>query len=199
MVDVYFGLPGSGKTTLAARIASKALKEGRKVYTDFSVCALKGCTHFDMATLGTVTPPRDSLLIVDEASIQYNNRNFKSLPHYVIKWFKLHRHYGVDIVVFSQSWDDMDITLRRLASRLWHIRRCGPFSFVRRIKKTIGIDKNTHQIIDKYAFCSILSKFLRLPLFKQLFMPVTPWYFLIRPVYYDMFDSWSAPQLPVAQ
>ena len=197
MIDIYFGLPGSGKTTLACKLARKALKDGRCVYSDFSVAAIKGCIHFPQELLGSVTLPRGSLLILDEASIKFNNRNFKSLSMASISWLKLARHYDVDVVVFSQSYDDMDITIRRLANTLWHIKRCGPFSLVRRINKSVGIDKNTHQIIDEYRFCGIFSKILRLPILRTLFMPITPWYFVVRRVYYSMFDSWCAPELRV--
>lgn len=197
MIDIYFGLPGSGKSTLACKLARQALKEGKSVYSDFSVCAIKGCINFDVSQLGKVTPIPNSLLILDEASIQFNNRNYKSLPLHTISWLKLARHYKVDVVVFSQSFDDMDITIRRLANTLWYIRKCGPLSMVRRIKRRIGIDKDTKQIVDQYEFCKLWTKILCLPLLKQLFMPLSPWYFLVRPVYYKMFDSWSAPPLPV--
>ena len=196
MIEIYFGLPGSGKTTLACKLAKKALKEGKKVYADHSVCAIKGTYIAIPALLGVYTLPPGSLLILDEASIEFNNRKQK-MSDEQISWFKLSRHYGVDIVIFSQAYDDMDITLRRLASTLWHVRRCGPLSLIRRIRRSVGIDKTTHQIVDHYAFCSIFSKLLRLPVLRQMFMPVTPWYFLIRPVYYEMFDSWQAPKLPI--
>lgn len=196
MIDIYFGLPGSGKTTLACRLARNAMKNGQTVYSDFSVCAIKGAVNFDVGLLGKVTPKRGSLLILDEASIQFNNRNFKSLPLHTIAWLKLARHYGVDVVVFSQSFDDMDITIRRLANTLWYVRKCGCLSMVRRIKRRIGIDKETKQIVDQYEFCKLWTKILCLPILKQLFMPVSPWYFLVRPWYYKMFDSWSAPALP---
>lgn len=197
MIDIYFGLPGSGKTTLACKLARKALRDGRHVYSDFSVAAIKGCINFPQDLLGQVTLPPGSLLILDEASIKFNNRNFKSMSMAAISWLKLARHYGVDVVVFSQSYEDMDITIRRLANTLWHVRRCGIFTLVRRINRSVGIDSNTHQIVDQYRFCSIFSKFLRLPLLRQLFMPVTPWYFVIRRFYYPMFDSWAAPELRI--
>ena len=60
-----------------------------------------------------------------KASLEFNNRfNFpKTFPKTCIEFFKLHRHYGVAIDVFSQSYEDMDITIRRLATKFIVVRK----------------------------------------------------------------------------
>ena len=50
----------------------------------------------------------DAKVIIDEAGIEYNNRNFKAFPKEAIYWYKYHRHYECSVDVFSQSYDDMD-------------------------------------------------------------------------------------------
>lgn len=175
-IKIYFGVPGSGKTTLAAKIVLGNLRRGIKT---FSNVPIKGSLIFDPAQLGVVDMS-DGEMIIDEAGIEFNNRKFKSLPQKTIEWFKLSRHYGIrNLHVFSQSYDDMDITLRRLADEIYVVRRTlVPFCFqTRRIMVKVGIDEDTHQIMDQYFF-----QFLGFKLY---------WGFH----FWHMFDSWSAPEL----
>ena len=44
MFDVYFGAPGSGKSTMACRLARQALKKGIKVFSNVEI---KGCLELD--------------------------------------------------------------------------------------------------------------------------------------------------------
>lgn len=173
---IYFGVPGSGKTTHCAKIVKR---NNRKHIKTFSNVPIKGAYKYDISDIGKFDIS-DCELIIDECSIEYNNRNYKNMPKQSIDWFKLYRHYHVrNIYVFSQSFDDMDITLRRLATELWLCRRSIiPFLFTtKRIAKTIRIDENTHQIIDGYEFVLFSKK----------------WTFA--PRFWSMFDSYSAPQL----
>ena len=127
MLSIYFGSPGCGKTTLIVKTAKRD-KSHKFIFTNVELSSI---THnflksSDLQTLGSWTPCSDSLLLLDEAGIEYNNRKYKSMSQSTIAWFKLHRHFGVDVNVYSQSWDDVDITLRRLADRYFYLRSaCG--------------------------------------------------------------------------
>lgn len=190
MISMYFGSPGSGKTTLANRLLLlyQMHNDYRYYYANFETSLAK---YISLDGLGTYTPPPGSLLIIDEAGIQYNNRNFKSLPSVLIAWLKLHRHYQCDVILISQSWEDVDITFRRLTDRLYYLRKIGPFTMVRRIFKLVGIDKVTHQIIDCYRFGSIFGFLFGSDNFSLFW----------RRTYYRYFDSYTTPstqQLPAA-
>lgn len=153
--DTYFGVPGSGKTTLAAYLAKKTQKKGRKVHSNVSI---KGCYaitrhdigHYDMS---------HSLVLCDEAGVEFNNRSYsKNFDYEQIEFLKHHRHYDVDLAFFSQYWNDIDVTLRRLSTRLFLLEKSFIPFFIKRKKigKRIGIDPNTKQIIDEYYFVFFL-------------------------------------------
>ncbi|MBE6788245.1 MAG: hypothetical protein E7539_01105 [Ruminococcaceae bacterium] len=196
MIRVYFGNIGCGKTTLACRqffkLQKRALfniKKNRLPKYDNYFCNFD-CSIADNVSLeglGSWTFPPNSYIIVDEAGIEYNNRKYKSLPQETISWFKLSRHYQCDVDVLSQSWDDMDITIRRLASELWYVRKLGPFTMLRRIYKRVGIDSETHQICDYYEFGKILPCILPFP-FHQHNIEI-----FLRFPYYKFFNTLEAP------
>ena len=76
----------------------------------------------------------------------------------------------------------MDITLRRLAQNYYLVKKSliPYFIVVKKIYRRVGIDENTHQIMDLFKF--------GLPFFdsERVFMP-TLW---------RLFDSYDAPELP---
>ncbi|MBQ8869369.1 MAG: hypothetical protein IJ027_06615 [Oscillospiraceae bacterium] len=199
MIRVFFGNIGCGKTTFACRQFYKQHKNDIKLlkkgelplydnyYANFDTTIAKKCS---LEGLGQWTFPEHSYIIVDEAGITYNNRKFKSLPQETIAWFKLSRHYKCDVDFISQSWDDMDITIRRLASELWYIKKLGPFTMLRRVYKRVGIDESTHQIVDFYEFGKILPCFLPYPFHRDNIK------IFLRKPYYKYFDSYSKEPLP---
>lgn len=176
-LNVYFGVPGSGKTTFAAYLSRWALRESFVI----KLCKRFPCRltqrilngkHWkrsipvwsNVPITGTyilnaredigVHMIKDGKMIIDEAGVEFNNRNYKSFPAPAIKFFKYHRHYGVSVDVFSQSFDDMDVTLRRLAQNFYVVRKSliPRFIVIKRIRRKVGIDENTHQIVDAYSF-----------------------------------------------
>ena len=196
MIKIYFGNPGCGKTTLAVRTAYKIChkyKRSKKsvynhIYGNFES---KFITYNDLVGLGSWTFPSKSLVLVDEAGIQYNNRKFKTMPQELISWFKLHRHYKCDVLFYSQSWEDIDVTIRRLADELWYVKKLGPFTLLRKVYKSVQIDDTTHQIIDGYKFGSVIAQILPFPFHRKHFQ------LFLRKPYYKYFDSWSTPDTPV--
>lgn len=178
-IKVYFGSPGAGKTTHAASIALKYQKQGVKVFSNFP---LSGCYQYDPVEDFGNFLIEDCIVLFDEAGISANNRKFKSLPHSFIEFLKLYRHFHVkDIYVYSQAPDDMDITIRRLSTEFYLLKKSiiRPFSYTRRIARIIGeIDPITHQLTDGYKYIPFSRRYI------------------YRPKYYNMFDSWQQPYLP---
>lgn len=176
VLNVYFGVPGSGKTTFAAYLTKWALHENviirlcRRFNNPISRLILKSKylkRRIDVYSNVPITGAykldakkdigfyhiENAKIIIDEAGIEYNNRNFKTFPPESIYFYKYHRHYQTSVDVFSQSYEDMDITLRRLAQNFYVVRKSlVPFCVVaRRIRRKVGVDENTKQIADLYA------------------------------------------------
>ena len=67
----------------------------------------------------------DSLVIIDEAGMVYNNRDHKTADRTALNWFRLHGHYRNDIIFISQG-NDVDKVIRELSiSMLYVVKRGG--------------------------------------------------------------------------
>lgn len=205
VLNVYFGVPGSGKTTFAAYLTKWALHENCII----SFCKKHDCVfsrlilrskylkrRIDVYSNVPITGAymldakldigrymiEDAKIIIDEAGIEYNNRNFKSFPQEAIYFYKYHRHYRTSVDVFSQSFEDMDITLRRLAQNFYVVRKSlVPFCVVaRRIRRKVGVDDTTKQIADLYS----------------MGLPVLDTKRIFSPPLWRMFNSYSRKELP---
>lgn len=169
--DIYFGVPGSGKTTFAAYLAKKRIKRNGLVLSNVNI---KGTYEVERSDIGNYMI-KDCLLLIDEAGIDYNNRNFadkkEKMSKEEIYFYKYHRHYNVDIAIFSQGYDDMDKKLRTLATRYYIVKKSILPGFITRklINKVIGIDDNTKQIIDKYSFAILGTKWIYCPKLWKMF------------------------------
>lgn len=180
IVSIYFGVPGSGKSTFAAAIARRFIRHNYPVYCNFPIV---GTYEYDVKDLGKFQI-EDCKLIIDEAGLEFNNRAFKSFTNEQLLFFKLHRHYGVSIDVFSQTYNDMDKKIRDLAQRLYIVRRSLiPFHVVCiPIRRSISINEQTKEITDAYSIDNLLVSLFTA---KRCFMPL----------YWKYFDSYSAPEL----
>lgn len=177
-LSMYFGVPGSGKTTFAAWYAKQAMAAGVPVYSNVPI---KGTYKVERSDIGKYLI-QDCLLIIDEASLEYNNRDFKNFAAQENKFYSLHRHYCVECIFFSQGWEDADKRIRTLAQRLYYVKRSLIPGFIIRkeIKKTIDISQDK-QIIDGYTF-----------------IPFSGRWIYCRPLW-KLFDSFDAPELPAKE
>lgn len=133
---MVFGKKGSGKSTLLTKIAIKALHKGKIVYTTVPV---PGCRFFDVQNVGRYNFLPESIVLIDEVGMIWDNRQFKNFSNDVRDWFKLQRHNRVTVYLFSQTFD-VDVKLRNLTDYMYFVTNFfHVFSVSRKIKRGIVI------------------------------------------------------------
>lgn len=114
-----FAKKGSGKSTLLAKEAIRHLNKGWNVYTTEKI---PGTYLFSHEDIGKYEFPRHSVLFIDEASLAWDNRQFKNMKPEVIEWFRLQRHRKVKVYLFSQTFD-VDKKIRDQADSMFLLNR----------------------------------------------------------------------------
>lgn len=172
IVSIYFGVPGSGKTTFAAWLTKKDLKHGGKVWSNVPIT---GAYKLDPAKDIGKHMIVNGRIIIDEAGIEYNNRDHDKFPREALYFFKYHRHYQTAVDVFSQGWNDADKKIRDLAQRLYVVRKSliPYFVYRRRIRKKVGINEFTKDICDEYEFVPFSKKYIFCPPLWHMFNTIS--------------------------
>lgn len=157
VINVWFGVPGSGKTSIAAWLAKRSLKYGYRVLSNVEISDTYRLDEEDLGRYDFSFGGEGCHVIYDEASIEgLDNRlhaNFSKSEK--PKFFALHRHMGVRVDVFSQAYDiDKRVRDRAGGSGLFYLARfpIPGFVFYRQIKKVLFIKKDDKQMIDGFQF-----------------------------------------------
>jgi len=187
-VSLFIGAPGSGKTTLAAALAhysqskfAKKRKYSKKFNTNvFCNCDILDTFRIESDYIGKYDI-RDGLMLVDEAGIDFNGRNWKSMGQDTIKYLKLVRHYNIRSCWFSQDVD-CDATIRRLASTIHIVTKIGPLIRIVPIKIKIAPSEDHKEISKLYYEPDFFMRFFKV---KHVWAPS----------YFKYFDSFDSPEL----
>lgn len=195
-VSLYFGLPGCGKTTLMCSFALKAVasRQYKNVFCNVPLNVL-GVTYIDNDCIGRYDLS-DGLLLIDEATLFADSRDFKSFGKDRLQYFLEHRHYNVDIKLFTQQWDGVDRKIRVITDRVYYVYKgwlTGHW-LTRYYRIPYGIiiptsSKNKHNSGEHLG--EIIQGYCKPNFFVRLLCPR-----LYRPKYYKYFDSWDRPPLP---
>lgn len=188
MITCYFGLPGCGKSTMLAKIAAKELlrieKGKSKYWRVFSNYYIEGCYEFQFSDIGRYDMS-GSLILIDEISLDADNRDFKNFSYDLKQAFILHRHYDVDVIYATQQYDGVDRKIRELTANLFYLKKIGSISYATAIFRKLTIPED-----------SDIKMGYRFPKLGDLvFSPRSCLRFCYRPRYYHLFDSFCCPPL----
>lgn len=193
-VSLYFGLPGCGKTTMLAKKAKKAVRSGKymNVYSNVHL-SIPGVTLIDNECIGQFEL-RDCLLLIDEATLFADSRDYKNFSKGRLSYFLEHRHRNADIILFTQQWDGVDRKIRTITDRVYYIKKGLLFgrwiSSCYRIPYDIIIpDPKKNNGGEKLG--EIVQGYCKPPFLARIFAQR-----IYRPNYYRYFDSWELEELP---
>lgn len=192
-VQLFFGLPGCGKTTLMTAFAYKGVlnKKYKNVFCNVRI-SVPGVTYIDNDCIG-VYNIADGLVLIDEATLFADSRAYKSFDQGKLTYFLEHRHYNVDIMLFTQQWDGVDRKIRVITDRVYYVYKTPllghwftkyyriPYGIIIPDSKKAQGGEHLGEIIQGYCKPSFLIRLLCPRIF--------------RPRWYKYFDSWERPYL----
>ena len=115
-----FGKKGSGKSTLLTKLA---IQYSRKKWTVFTTENIPGTHNIsDPRQIFCMNFPEKSCIFIDEVSLIWDNRDFKTMDKRVIEWFRYQRHHKCRVYFFSQTFD-IDKKLRDLADDMYLVNK----------------------------------------------------------------------------
>ena len=186
MIKGYFGVPGCGKSTILV----KEYRKNRRKYKYFYTVNIdiKGCKKIEKEDIRKYKF-ENALILWDEITLDYDNRDFKTFTDKDKEFWLLHRHMGIDIIYATQNFEQVDKKIRDLTIELWYITKSvipilKSFSATKRIYRTININEHTSELTLGYRFCNFIES-----LFVSNFKLV--W----RRKYYKYYDSFDELQL----
>lgn len=192
-VELYFGLPGCGKTTMLAAKAEKAIVTGsyKNVYSNVRL-SIPGVIYIDNYCIGKYDLS-DCLLLIDEATLFADSRAHREFDKGKLMYFLEHRHFNADVILFTQQWDGVDRKIRVITDRVYYVYKgliLGKwFSTYYRIPYGIIIPDPKKN--DSQKLGEIVQGYCKPGLLLRLFAPR-----IYRPRYYKYFDSWERPPMP---
>ena len=123
-ITVFAGKTGSGKTMLATSYALDRIKKGQIV---FSTYYIKGAYKLPY-DFYNYNYPEDSLLVIDEAQIGLDSREYKKLTDKGISGrlknkLSMHRHQKLDIFFITQNPEEIDAQIRRYTTQMFYCNK----------------------------------------------------------------------------
>lgn len=134
-ITVFTGIPGSGKTTkLAETVVNILLRNAkyydqtgivRPVYLNFHLNPYledlfsEGIKHW--RNVEELSEVRDADVIIDEIGTFFDAKRWSDLSFSVRRWLSQHRKLGVEIYGNSQDFAQIDISFRRMTSKLFYL------------------------------------------------------------------------------
>ena len=184
MIVEYFGFPRSGKTTLLTRIAIKeqikitrGLSRYKAVYSNVGVNypGIRSCKWDYVGKYDY----KECLLLIDEATLFADNRNYKKFEQYKTDWLMTHGHDKCDMIIFCQACNGIDKKIRDVTEKVAYIRKFLCWSIIVNLPRDIIIPEQTGEVVMGFRKPKLIEALFNTKIF-------------YRPTWYPFFDSWHS-------
>ena len=144
---LYYGKIGDGKSHHVVKSEIlPAVRDGRKMYVYMDGLSPRRCSQFtghnakivlwdnveqvrDACRLAVddregagLKVERGALIVIDEAQLVWDSREWQKTGKEVMAFFEYHRHFGLDIVLITQAPGRLDKAVVRLANECLHVK-----------------------------------------------------------------------------
>lgn len=185
-----FGKKGTGKTTTLTMLSCKYHKYGWNIYSTEKVPYAR---VFNPKHFGTYRFPQHSIILVDECSLIWGNRDFKSFQKEVERQFRLQRHDKLRIYLFSQTFD-VDLKIRNLADSMYLATKLfNCITWLKSIDKSVVLTKSDSTGQSRIAEDLRFEPFIFWPFGTRMFIWIPRWAKLFNS--FDTFDD-QRPDIP---
>ena len=213
MIFIFTGVNGSAKTLNTIRyINEDDLFKGRPVFY-FHIHELKlPWTELNAEQVRDWKNqlPTGSVLVVDECHKVFPTRSAKNAVPDFIRDFDEHRSMGLDVIFISQNPMKIDVELRRLCGRHFHLERPFGMAYTRALEwnRCVNDPQNYHdrqeavshkwlfrknkKYFDQYKSAEIHTHKAKIPL--KLWLILIPVLFLVYAGYHLFTRFWSDPE-----
>ena len=180
MIKCYFGVPGVGKSTILVKEYRKNRRKYNHIYSiNLEISGVEKISFSDLGKYKFV----NTLILIDEITMDADNRDFKNFDKNIRDFFILHRHMGCDIIYATQNFENVDKKIRDLTSELWYMSKSvipilKEFTSSKRIYRNININEYTSELTLGYRFCNFIESIF-----------VSNYTLTLRRKYYKYFDT----------
>lgn len=200
-ISLYFGLPRSGKTAYCTYLA---ITEQIRIFQGKSRYE-RVITNWDIDFPGIIFSTYDyckthvcgrrSLILLDEAQLDFSDRAFASFSNKDLEWFTMHGHYQYDIILITQQWDGVDRKIRVLVNDIYYVRKGHwGYSHIYPVRYNLIIPKRKDNVMSSPNVGKIVQGYERWTLLES----VTHKRFF-RPLIYGLYDTHDDPFGPRAK
>lgn len=200
-ITCFFCPPGGGKTTVLSIIAHRELKrieKGRSTFKHvFTNFPCKDTLRINVRDLSRYYIS-DSLILLDEVTLELDSRSWKDTPKGLVEFLVLHRHLNCSIIYCVQDFSRCEKSLRELTVALFFLYR-SPLPFFNRwvtakqIYRKLDINEHSSELTLGYRFSEWKDRIFNKTAYRRFYLP-SGW------KYFDSFDPYGLdkrPELPI--